>query len=91
MLNEGISVQEISTKLNKSTSTIYTVQQNKSKIMDFYKNSNVPAIIRTFKRMRKPKCSSKNDNSITEETLLVEAKSMKNKEFNSTKYKFSQR
>ncbi|OAF63792.1 hypothetical protein A3Q56_08411, partial [Intoshia linei] len=57
MLNEGISVKEISTKLNKSTSTIYTVQRNKSKMMDFYKNSNVPEIMGTFQRMRKPKCS----------------------------------
>ncbi|OAF66081.1 hypothetical protein A3Q56_06195 [Intoshia linei] len=91
MLNEGISVKQIAETLNKSINTIYSVKRCKPKIMNIYQDSNVPESMGSFKRMRLANCKEvenklygmfvkqrHNDVSISEETLIVEAKSIDN-------------
>ncbi|OAF64867.1 hypothetical protein A3Q56_07426, partial [Intoshia linei] len=89
MIKEGISVKKSATKLNKSIHTIYNIKRNQSNIIDYFVQANVPEIIGKFKQMRKLQCENvekqlynwfaeqrSHDNSITEETLIVKAKSI---------------
>ncbi|OAF68888.1 hypothetical protein A3Q56_03381 [Intoshia linei] len=91
LLNEGESVNEVARRMALSRSTIYTIQRNKSSIIDFYKGANVPEIIGKFKRMREPNSPvmrkelyswfvemRNNNTSNTDETVLVTANTMLN-------------
>ncbi|OAF63666.1 hypothetical protein A3Q56_08626 [Intoshia linei] len=96
LLNEGESFNKVAKRMILSRSTIYTIQRNKPSIINFYKGANVPEIIRKFKRMRQPNSPvmekelyswfvemRNNNTSITDETVLVTANAMLNKDCSS--------